>query len=79
MQELIVWSGRLAVIAFILNFATCFVMPWSKDKCPWRGERPGCDIKDSEGKFTLSHYHHYFTWATIILVTIHVILAVAAR
>ena len=75
LRELITWSGRLAVIAFILNFLTCFAMPWSKDKCPWKGSRPGCDPEDKEGRFILSHYHHYFTWATIILVAIHVILA----
>lgn len=76
MQEIIIWSGRLAVLFFILNFATCFAMPWSKDKCPWEGSRPGCDPQDKRGHFPLSHYHHYFTWATIILVAVHAVLAI---
>lgn len=74
LHELIEWSGRLALIAFVFNFGTCFALPWSKDKCPWKGERPGCDPKDKEGRFRLSYYHHYFTWATIFFVIVHVVL-----
>lgn len=75
MESIILWSGRLAVVAFALNFATCFAMPWSKEKCPWKGECPGPDKHDKDGSFTLSHYHHYFTWATILLVAVHAVLA----
>lgn len=73
--QLIKLTGYLAFLSFILNFATCFAMPWSRDKCPWKGARPGCDPEDSQGRFTLSHYHHYFTWLTIFFVIIHFLLA----
>lgn len=68
-------TGYLAITAFILNFVTCFAMPWSKDKCPWKGCRPGADHNDKEGHYSLYHYHHYFTWLTIVLVILHFVLA----
>ena len=73
--QLVKLTGYMAIAAFALNFLTCFAMPWSKDKCPWKGCRPGPDKDDAKGHFSLFHYHHYFTWLTIVLVILHFALA----
>ncbi len=69
------WTGILLGITFLLNFATCFALPWSKFDLPWTGTRPGADALDSSGihmKWTM--LHKYFAWATLILGVIHGIL-----
>lgn len=69
------WTGILLGITFLLNFATCFALPWSKFDLPWTGTRPGADALDSSGihmKWTM--LHKYFAWATLILGLIHGII-----
>lgn len=73
--QLVKLTGYLAIISFALNFLTCFAMPWSKTKCPWKGCRPGKDPEDKTGHFSFYHYHHYFTWLTIVFVLVHFALA----
>lgn len=69
------WTGILLGIVFVLNFATCFALPWSKVSLPWTGTRPGPDPLDASGahlKWTA--VHKYFAWATVIIGILHGIL-----
>jgi cytochrome b561 len=77
-RELILWSGRIAVLTLILNFTTCFVMPWARNKLPWFGSRPGTDQKDRFGHFQFTATHKIFAWATIVFVAVHIITAILA-
>lgn len=74
-MSLLGWTGLLLGIVFVLNFATCFALPWSKLDLPWTGSRPGPDPLDASGmhmKWTL--LHKYFAWATVILGIVHGII-----
>ncbi|MFO0704566.1 MAG: hypothetical protein U0517_01140 [Candidatus Andersenbacteria bacterium] len=79
LHELTLWSGRLAALALVLNFTTCFVMPWARNRLPWRGGRPGRDQKDSYGWFQFTAAHKLFAWLTILLVLVHIIISIMAR
>ncbi len=73
--SLLGWTGLLLGIVFVLNFATCFALPWSKLDLPWTGSRPGPDPLDASGmhmKWTM--LHKYFAWATVILGIVHGII-----
>lgn len=76
LYQLTLWSGRLAATVLVLNFTTCFVMPWARNKLPWRGSRPGRDAKDSFGKFQFTAAHKLFAWSTIVTVALHIILSI---
>lgn len=70
--SILAWTGILLGIAFVLNFATCFALPWSNTSLPWNGARPGPDPLDAapvHQKWT--SLHKYFAWATVILGVIH--------
>jgi len=79
LHELTLWSGRLAALAFVLNFTTCFVMPWARNKLPWRGGRPGKDQKDKFGWFQFTAAHKVFAWITIVAVVVHITLSIFSR
>lgn len=69
------WSGILLAIAFVLNFATCFALPWSKFPLPWSGSRPGPDKLDTVPTHKpWASIHKQFAWATVILGVIHGVL-----
>lgn len=70
------WTGRLAAIFFVLNFTTCFVMPWARNRLPWRGSRPGRDDKDKFGNFQFTAIHKIFAWSTIITVVAHIVVII---
>jgi len=70
------WTGRLAAIFLILNFTTCFVMPWARNKLPFKGSKPGKDDKDKFGAFQFTAVHKIFAWATIISVIGHIIVII---
>lgn len=70
-HTLVIWSGWIAGVAFIFNFATCFVMPWSKEcrhKIHW--EEGGV-----EEARPLCSYHTGIAWATIAAVSAHIVIA----
>lgn len=69
------WTGILLGIVFVLNFATCFALPWSTLQLPWMGKRPGSDPLDST-KIHLkwSALHRYFAWATVLFGILHGII-----
>lgn len=68
-------SQYLALVFFVLNFATCYAMPWAKRvKVPWNGRRPGSDMTDTAGRFSLLHYHVYFAWLGIFFLGLHGVL-----
>lgn len=69
------WSGYLFAIIFILNFMTCYVMPWCASSVPWKGKIPGPDKWD-QSLVKLSYYHRYLAWATIVLGIIHGVLGI---
>jgi predicted heme/steroid binding protein len=69
------WSGYLFAVVFILNFMTCYVMPWCASSVPWKGTIPGPDKWD-HSIIRLSYYHRYLAWATIILGIIHGVLGI---
>lgn len=69
------WTGILLGIAFVLNFMTCFSMPWSQLPLPWKGSRPGTDPLDvAPGHMRFTTIHRYFAWATVILGIVHGVL-----
>ncbi len=69
------WTGILLAVAFVLNFATCFALPWSKFPLPWSGSRPGPDKLDTVPTHKpWASIHKQFAWATVILGVIHGVL-----
>jgi len=70
-------SVYLALIFFVLNFATCYAMPWAKKQAPWAGEQPGVDAKDAIGHFPFVHWHAYFAWLAIFFLGLHGVLGFA--
>lgn len=70
-------SAYLSLVAFLLNFLTCYAMPWARIRQPWEGERPGEDPKDQAGHFPLTHWHKYFAWAAIFFLSLHGFLGFA--
>ncbi len=71
------WASYLALLFFVLNFATCYAMPWAKRRAPWAGEQPGVDAKDAIGHFPFVHWHAYFAWAAIFFLGLHGVLGFA--
>lgn len=67
----------VSLFAFLLNFLTCFAMPWAKWRAPWSGEKPGPDQQDTIGHFPLTHYHAYFAWFAIFSLAVHGFLGFA--
>ena len=76
LHQLTLWSGRLAATFLVLNFTTCFVMPWARNRLPWRGQRPGRDQKDNYGHFQFTAVHRWFAWSSITVVAIHIALSI---
>jgi len=69
------WTGYLLGIFLILNFTTCYVMPWCVRNVPWHGTVPGHDKYDSV-ILKLSYYHRYFAWLTIIFGIVHGVIGI---
>lgn len=61
-------SAYLSLVFFLLNFLTCYAMPWAGVKEPWKGDFPGKDKKDSIGQFPLTHWHKI--WAYLAVATL---------
>jgi len=76
LRELILWSGRLAALLLVLNFTTCFVMPWARNRLPWKGSRPGRDQRDKFGAFQFTAVHKWFAWSSIVMVIAHIVLSI---
>lgn len=76
-RQIVLWSGRIAAIAIVFNFTTCFVMPWARNKLPYKGSRPGADEKDKFGNFQFTAVHKIFAWSAIAFVAIHMVLSIA--
>jgi hypothetical protein len=76
LHQLSLWSGRLAALLLVLNFTTCFVMPWARNRLPWRGSRPGRDQKDAYGHFQFTGVHRVFAWGAIIATAAHIIVVI---
>jgi predicted heme/steroid binding protein len=71
------WTGIFLGIFFVLNFATCFALPWSKFPLPWKGNRPGPDPLDAAPtRMHWSQVHKYFAWLTVIFGILHGILGI---
>lgn len=64
----------VSLLFFLLNFATCYAMPWASVKEPWSGDLPGKDAKDTLGKFPLTHWHKIWAWCAIFSLSLHGIL-----
>lgn len=79
LRDLVLWSGRLAALLLVFNFTTCFVMPWARNRLPWRGNRPGRDKRDKFGTFQFTAVHKLFAWGSIILVIVHIVLSMMAK
>ncbi len=70
---LVIASGWIAAAAFIFNFATCFVMPWSKEcKHQMHG-----DHGEGEESRPLCSYHTGIAWATVVAVAAHMIFSLS--
>lgn len=71
------FSAYLALFFFVMNFLTCFAMPWSKIKEPWKGTRPGKDKMDAAGNFPLTYTHKWWAWLAIFSLSWHGVLGFA--
>lgn len=69
----VIASGWIAGVAFIFNFATCFVMPWSKE-CRHKIHGETAESSYEEAR-PLCMYHTGIAWATVAAVSVHIILA----
>lgn len=67
----LVFSAYLSLVFFVLNFLTCYAMPWATVKEPWKGDRPGKDKDDLLGAFPLTHMHKIWAWLAIFTLTLH--------
>lgn len=70
--SILAWTGILLAVFFVLNFATCFALPWSNMPLPWKGTRPGpdpLDVAPAHQRWT--SVHKYFAWGTVILGVVH--------
>ena len=79
LHQLTLWTGRFAALFLVLNFTTCFVMPWARNKLPWRGAHPGKDNRDKYGRFQFTFVHRWFAWSSIIVVAIHVVFSIISQ
>src|SRR3989344_514126 len=70
-------SAYLSLVFFVLNFATCFAMPWGKFPEPWKGSLPGKDKSDFLGAFPWTHWHKVWAWLAIFTLGIHGLLGFA--
>lgn len=70
------FSAYLALLFFILNFATCYAMPWSKFFLPWKGKWPGKDSFDPKGHLHLLNIHKPFAWGFLLFSGAHAVLAI---
>lgn len=70
-------SAYLSLVFFVLNFATCFAMPWGKFPEPWKGSRPGKDKNDFLGAFPWTHWHKIWAWLAIFTLGVHGLLGFA--
>jgi predicted heme/steroid binding protein len=64
----------LSGIFFILNFATCYAMPWARIRIPWGGKQRGRDKNESVGKYPLTYWHSWFAWGAVFSFTVHAVL-----
>lgn len=65
------FTSYLSLLFFVLNFSTCYAMPWAKVKEPWKGSRPGKDKNDLLGSFPLTHMHKIWAWLAVFALTLH--------
>lgn len=68
------WRVLFAYVSgvfFILNFLTCYAMPWARRGAPWAGKRPGEDERDPGGHFPLTHWHPWFAWGAVFFLALH--------
>ena len=65
-------TGWLAAAFLVLNFLTCWVMPWAK-KC----RELICKVEGVEEEpKPLCYYHKILVWPAIIFTLIHIIIAI---
>ncbi len=73
-MQFVIFSGILVGIFFVLNYATCYSMPWSKCIAPH--ECPGKKKCPEHMKRMLCNYHKQIAWLTVITGVFHVIVSV---
>ncbi len=70
----VVWmSGIIGGLFFILNFTTCYSMPWAK-KCDLVHKCKG--KKCTRNKKMLCQHHKPLAWLTILTGVFHIIVSV---
>jgi cytochrome b561 len=67
-MSLVVITGWIAAILTVFNFATCFVLPWSKKQID------ECDGKTCRRE-GLTNFHKPIVWMTIIAILVHIAAA----
>lgn len=66
------WTGIFLAVFFVLNFLTCFALPWSSLSLPWKGKLPGPDALDSAPThLKVTSIHKYFAWGTVVIGLVH--------
>lgn len=65
-------TGWLAAGFLVLNFLTCWVMPWSRECQQLACKQEGVE----EQAHPLCFYHRPLAWLAIIFALVHIVLAV---
>ncbi|MDP3965077.1 MAG: cytochrome b5 domain-containing protein [bacterium] len=74
-KNLTAWTGYVFALVFILNFMSCYVMPWCVRSVPWKGKIPGPDKWDNS-IVKMSYYHRYMAWLSIVFGILHGVLGI---
>jgi hypothetical protein len=69
--QMVLFTGILAGIFFVLNFSTCFSMPWSKSEVPHECSQRKCTHKRS----MLCNHHKPVAWLTVITGALHIVVS----
>jgi hypothetical protein len=72
-MTLTIITGWIAAILLVFNFATCFVMPWSKKHIK------ECDGKGCCHETTLGKYHKPIAWLSILAIIFHIVVALIGK
>ncbi len=70
--ELVWMSGLVAGLFFILNFTTCYSMPWASN-CPGIEK---CKGKKCPERKPLCEHHKPLAWLTVLTGIFHIIISV---
>jgi len=71
--ELVWMTGVLGGLFFVLNFSTCYSMPWAKT-CDLIHDCKGKDCKSP--KKMLCQHHKPLAWLTLLTGVLHIVVSI---